>query len=159
LPLFIDRPVETKPGQSRRSQLPQLSEVFVAMPFTTEFNGVFMAIDQASQRCGLKATRVDLTNECGEFSQIITESIVKSEIVIADMTNQNANVLLEIGIAIGSKSPHIIISQSFNDLPSILRNHHVIKYENSVAGLRTLSTAVEGKIEKLVESVMIASAE
>jgi nucleoside 2-deoxyribosyltransferase len=52
-----------------------------------------------------------------------------ADVVIADITGKNANVLFEVGLAIGLRKPVLLLSQgSLDDLPSDLRAYQVASY-------------------------------
>ncbi len=53
------------------------------------------------ESCGLEAKRVDKHNEGGLLKSEIIGFIERSEIIIADLTNERPNCYLEIGYAMG----------------------------------------------------------
>lgn len=90
-------------------------DVFVSIPFAPEFNEVFQAISQVASERGLKAYRIDAEHLAVQIAEDIERKIRDSRFVIADVTNNNPNVLNEIGQARTLGKPLILISQ---DSPS-----------------------------------------
>ena len=127
---------------------------FVAMPFQERFSyrsreifsGVIGAAVAEANRRGEMPRQFDIPEriDVPMGAAVITEEIVlrilESHIFMADVTFENAGVLLETGIALGTKPNQqiILITQgSHGDLHFDLRNNHVISYnpDGSVAEL------------------------
>jgi hypothetical protein len=80
------------------------------------------------------------------LTDVIQEQIKKSDIVIADLSGENKNVLLEFGIAKASNIPIIpIISKKYNikELPADLQYFNYIVYDESSEGIQTLARKVK----------------
>jgi hypothetical protein len=59
----------------------------------------------------------------------IQSALRDSEVVIADITGRNPNVLFEVGLAIGLRKPVLLLSQGpLDELPTDLRAHQVATY-------------------------------
>ncbi len=67
----------------------------------------------------------------GNFVKGIVDDIANSEITIADLTGGKPNVYYELGIRHALKNGTIIISQTFENLPSDLKSYGCLKYEYS----------------------------
>lgn len=121
---------------------------FVAMPFGDTFsyrsrevyqNVIQRAATRANDIGGAKRrfaqpSRVD---DHAGTARVITEEIIvqilASHIVVADLSFENAGVLLETGIALGLKSTQqiVLITQGrLSDLHFDIRNNNVISYNN-----------------------------
>jgi nucleoside 2-deoxyribosyltransferase len=62
-------------------------------------------------------------------SPTIQELLRGADLVIADITGANTNVMIEVGIALGMGKPLLLLSQSRStDLPIDLRAHQVAVY-------------------------------
>ncbi|MER3424341.1 MAG: hypothetical protein C4293_15090 [Nitrospiraceae bacterium] len=59
------------------------------------------AIVPALKACGFEGRRVDKHNEGGLLKSEIVGLIERSEIIVADLTNERPNCYLEIGYAMG----------------------------------------------------------
>jgi nucleoside 2-deoxyribosyltransferase len=59
----------------------------------------------------------------------IQSALRESDVVIADITGKNSNVLFEVGLAIGLRKPVLLLSQGpLDELPSDLRAYQVASY-------------------------------
>ena len=67
----------------------------------------------------------------GNFVKGIIQDIYNSEIAIADLTGQKANVYYELGIRHSLRLGTIIITQDFNAVPSDLKSYYCFSYEYS----------------------------
>jgi len=67
----------------------------------------------------------------GNFIKGIIQDIYNSEIAIADLTGQKANVYYELGIRHSLRLGTIIITQDFNALPSDLKSYYCFSYDYS----------------------------
>ena len=102
---------------------------FVIMPFTTDlqsvFEGFYRKILEAN---GMIVTRADN----GQDSQAITKDIVlsirDSDLIIADLTDANANVYYELGLAHAMHKPVIILAQDLDDLKFDLKAYRCLLY-------------------------------
>lgn len=113
--------------------------VFVIMPFRAEFNDVWKGgIQSACSDLGLTAVRVDMINRSSNITDDIVESIVNCHVAIADVTENNPNVMFELGYAMAKAKPNIIISQSSDFLPFDIRHLRTIVYANSWSGIEEL---------------------
>jgi hypothetical protein len=118
---------------------------FVAMPFVERFSyrsrdiltGVIgAAIDEANRRGGTKRPfavpdRVDVPGGATPITDTIVRGIIESHFFIGDVTFENAGVLIETGIALGTKPADqiVLITQgSYADLHFDLRNNRVLSY-------------------------------
>jgi len=143
---FVIRPV----FQSRIAQVDE-SLCFVLMPFGPEWSKpVYENLFRpAIQEAGYRSKRAD---ESGE--QIVAESIWtdinQAELVVADLTGKNANVMYEIGIAHTVGKPILLLSKNEIDPPFDIGHHRVHTYVNTAAGLQSLKE----KLPAIVEDVM-----
>src|SRR6266540_2222774 len=125
---------------------PDLGECCVLMPFALE--DVYEAIKAAvtgGEIC-FYCTRADEFLRGGRVMSDILEAIGRAEIVLADLTGTNANVMYELGIAHTVKDPKkvIIITQdALEDLPFDVRDLRVLPYDAS---------DLEGLKRKLVQA-------
>jgi hypothetical protein len=105
--------------------------VFVVMPFSRKFDDVFfLGIQDVGQSLGLVVERGDLVEHSGEIMDVILERIKNADVVVADITNGNANVLYEIGVSHANQVPTILITRAGGEIPFDLRAFNVIFYEN-----------------------------
>ena len=69
----------------------------------------------------------------------VFSAIVQSRLVICDLTDRNANVLYETGLAHALNNDVIMITQNMDDIPFDLRHFRVVKYLPNKEGLSKLT--------------------
>ncbi len=117
----------------------QESSVFVIMPFSTEFSDVWGgAIRAACEHEGLVPIRVDMINKSSNITDDIVDSINKCRLAVIDVTDNNPNVMFELGYALAKKKPYIIISQLTEYLPFDISQIRTIVYSNTWSGIEKL---------------------
>jgi hypothetical protein len=123
--------LETGQEPGRATPRTRKKRLFVVMPFSREFDDVFfLGIQDVGQRLGLVVERADLVEHSGEILPVIVERITTADAVVADITNGNANVHYEVGVAHAHHTPTILIMRSGGEIPFDLRGFNVIIYEN-----------------------------
>jgi len=129
------------PDQERDEKL-----VAVMMPFSAEFEEVANAIQDACAEAGLTCARVDDAWQETTVIQDIFSLIYRSEIVIADITGKNPNVLYEVGIAHTLGRDVVPISQTVSELPFDLAHHRVLKYLPNSEGLSEMKVKLARRL-------------
>jgi hypothetical protein len=138
----------------RRSVPLEQDLVFVLMPFTESWSEYIWKEEiqksvQQYQSAKLRCMRAD--DLFGQDVMIdIYESIAKTRIVIADITNRNANVFYELGIAHSLGKDVILLSQGTDHIPfDLLRFRHCI-YSNDGPGYKRLREYLPKAIESIL---------
>jgi hypothetical protein len=120
--------------------------VFVAMPFTDEFEDVYQfGIYAAVRRCGYVCEKVDEAVFTGPIVEQITEGIRNATFVIADLSLERPNVYLEVGYAWALKKPVVLVAREGQRLHFDLSHHKCIFYRN----ITKLSAALEKTIQDM----------
>ncbi len=83
----------------------------------------------------------------------IYESILAARIIIADITNRNANVFYELGLAHSIGKDVILLSQGSDHIPFDLNRFRHILYSNDGPGYDDLQT----KIPRMLETILAES--
>lgn len=131
------------------SEAPDGNLVSAMMPFGGAFNGVYSAIQQASEQCGMHCERADNIWKESAVIQDIFGLIFRSFIVVCDFTGRNPNVFYEAGIA-HTLGKHVIpITQSADDIPFDLRHHRYLPYLNNGEGLALLQQKLAERLRTL----------
>lgn len=104
---------------------------FVLMPFDKEFDGIYEDFIKVTlETAGYEVKRADDLIDQRSILKNIVCSIVRADLVIADLTTLNANVLYELGIAHTMQKPTVMIVQDTykEEVPFDLRPYSFIPY-------------------------------
>jgi hypothetical protein len=113
---------------------------FVAMPFGESFEDVFYyGIAPPVRAAGLLCERMDQISFTGDIVDRMRERISSAAIVVADLSEANPNVYLEIGYAWGVKIPCVLICNRNTDLKFDLRTQRCLFYSSIMELEKTLS--------------------
>lgn len=111
---------------------------FVLMPFSKAFQDAYeVAILPACAAAGAYAERVDQQIFSGSIMERVYNQISKADLVIADMSERNANVFYEVGYAHALGRTTILVTKNEDDIPFDLRQYPHIIYGDSLSHLRT----------------------
>jgi hypothetical protein len=105
------------------------------MPFAPAFDPVYDIIDRLARESGYECGRADKKKDIGLITQGIIMDILLADIVVADISSFNPNVLYELGIAHTLAKPTIILSQELavgGKLPFDITHMTMIPYKNPV---------------------------
>lgn len=105
--------------------------VFVAMPFTEEFEDVYQfGIYATIRRCGYICEKVDESVFAGNIVDRIMDGIRNADFVVADLTLEKPNVYLEVGYAWGMNKPVLLVARDGQRLHFDLSHHKCLFYKN-----------------------------
>ena len=123
------------------------SHAFVAMPFTEPFDDVFYyGISPPVRAAGLLCERMDQVHFTGDIIDRMKERISSANVVLADLSDANPNVYLEVGFAWGVKKPCILICNRKTDLKFDLQGQHCLLYSS----IMELEKLLSGELAALV---------
>ena len=140
-PKVFQIPQESAPNRANK--------IAVMMPFSAEFGGTWDAIHYAAKEAGFDCIRADQIWESPTFIQDIFNLIYGSQIIVADLTRKNPNVMYELGIAHTLGREVIPVTQSITDVPSDILHHRVLAYLPNRQGLEQLSDELLSKLNSL----------
>jgi nucleoside 2-deoxyribosyltransferase len=110
---------------------------FVLMPFANAFEDVYrIGIKEPAEALGIRAERVDEQIYVEGILERIYRQIEAADIVIADMSGQNANVFYEVGYAHAKQKLCILLTNNADDIPFDLKHRRHIVYGSSIQMLR-----------------------
>jgi hypothetical protein len=116
-------------------------QVFVAMPFAKEFEDTFhFGIQNPVRKLGFLCERIDQETFTGDVLQRIKEKIESASIVIGELTDNNANVYLEIGYAWGKGRPTILLRNLTKSEPKFDTQGQRILHYDTITDLNTKLT-------------------
>ncbi len=100
-----------------------MKKLFTMIPFTKEFRQIRSAIQEAMFEAGeqlneeIEICTPDTISEAGAVTEVLLQNISDADVLIADLSGENPNVMYEIGFAHGREKPVILISQESRHLP------------------------------------------
>lgn len=107
-----------------------LDSCFVMMPFGGWFDRYYSEIYVPSiKAAGFEPMRSDELFTTGTVVEQIWEQIEKATVLLADLSNKNANVFYELGLAHAARKPVVLTANSIDDVPFDLRHLRVITYD------------------------------
>ena len=101
---------------------------FVMMPFNDAFSPVYEAISQSLTEVGWKVKRADDISYPRLITDLILKEILTSDLVVADLTSFNPNVIYEIGLTHSLGNDLLLLTQE-KDNPFDLKNVQTIFYD------------------------------
>jgi nucleoside 2-deoxyribosyltransferase len=128
----------------------QSPHVFVIAPFDPEGRRVQDIVGRAIQETGLRVVQHSDTIRPGaELTSTILDAIRGADLIIADVSRQNPNVLYEVGFAHALRKPTILLisTKSGSGLPSDLAGLQYIMYDP--ANLDRLADLVKAETKAL----------
>ncbi len=124
-----------------RSEDADKARVFVAMPFAAAFEDLFhYGISRAIRKAGFVCERMDTLAFTGDVVAKMKERIGRARLVVADLTDANPNVYLEVGYAWGQGVPTVLICREDTKPAFDLQGHRYLAY-NSIQHLEESLTA------------------
>jgi len=125
-----ERPVSEKRISKQPRVRSFLNTCFVMMPFGDWFDKYYQEIYvPAIREAGFEPIRADELFSTGTVVEQIWEQIKKAKILLADLTDRNANVFYELGLAHAARKPVVFTAPKLEDVPFDLRHLRVILYE------------------------------
>ena len=130
-------------------------EAFVIMPFGGDFDEVFTElIEPTLSDIGFTVTRADLSNNQEQILKDIVNMIADAELVIADVTGLNGNVMYELGLAHAMGRKTAIITRNIEELPFDLRSYRATSYKTTF----TAAPALAKRLKEIGQGVIDGTA-
>jgi hypothetical protein len=129
---------------------------FVICPFHDPFNEYYSEIFQPAIRdAGLLPMRADEIFSPGMFMRDVVTGILRSSVVLAELSGRNANVFYELGAAHAYSKPVIMITQEENAVPSDLQGLRWISYQTRSVHW---GTDLQRSIKETIKTCLAATA-
>ena len=130
-------------------------KVFVIMPFSktsskneSEWTDIFINLFKPTfEECGYSCER--LVPDTGSLIKSIINKLNTSWIVLADITDRNANVMYELGVRHSLNNRTIIVCQNDDDAPSDLKGWWYIKYGIKPGEVKKFKKEIKDIINKI----------
>ena len=125
---------------------------FVAMPFAKDMDDVFYyGIQGPLHSAGFLCERIDETAFVGDIVDQIKKRIETASVVIAEVSDANPNVYLELGYAWGRRRPTILLVQNADDLRFDVQGQRCLTYER----IKDLEESLSRELQQLKEECLI----
>jgi hypothetical protein len=149
---YATRPLDDIPDRIRSvgydSQ--EKPHVFVAMPFAQDMDDVFhYGIQGAVNSAGFLCERADLSSFTGDVIDWVKKRIASASLVVADLSDANPNVYLEVGFAWGCGRPTVLIARDTSELKFDVRGQRCLRYKN----IKSLESTLLTELEQLKQSL------
>ncbi len=105
--------------------------IFLVIPFTPEYNDISQVIRIAVENSNHQLIRMDELFSTGNITDQIHDEIKKADLVIADISEKNPNVMYELGFAQSLKKPVLPISRKGENIPFDIASIRVLIYDRN----------------------------
>jgi hypothetical protein len=120
--------------------------VFVAMPFAEAMDDVFhYGIQGAVNAAGFLCERADLSAFTGDVIEWVKTRIASASLVVADLSDANPNVYLEVGYAWGCGRPTVLLVRDTAQLKFDVRGQRCLVYKR----IQDLEASLRSELEGL----------
>src|ERR1051326_3548309 len=100
------------------------------MPFSDDLLDHYeYGIESAAKAMGFLCERADQAHFTGDILQRVKDTIMRSRVVIADLSFANPNVYLEVGYAWGCGKPTILLARDGEELKFDVRGQRCLRSE------------------------------
>ena len=107
------------------------AHVFVAMPFKEDMDDTYhYGIQGAVRAAGFLCERADLSSFTGDVLEWVRGRLKTASLVVADLTDANPNVYLEVGFAWGCDVPTVLLVREKTKLLFDVRGQRCLSYKN-----------------------------
>lgn len=144
------------------SDSPSPLKCFVLMPFGADFGfvyhyGITRAINELAGelRVNIDIGRADeaLVTRSDKIVEI-ERRMSTADLLVFDLTDNNPNVLWELGYSMARRKPIIPISRRPDELPFNLKGLDVLRYEFTVDGMDTLARNFRTKLSRIITEAL-----
>lgn len=97
----------------------------------------------ALERVGYDVKRADSDLDQQNVLKDVVRGVARADLVIAELTSRNPNVLYELGLSHALRRNTVLITQSMDDIPFDLRTYRVISYSTQFDSADKLSEQLE----------------
>lgn len=136
--------------------------VFVLMPFDEDWSpGVYdlikRSVDSLRQEFDIFVERADDISRPGKITEQIIDAIRKADVIVADITGNNANVMWELGYAQALSKPAVILNQAIKATPFDLHDWRQISYSRTPVASDERNTAelIRGALTSAEENPLV----
>ncbi len=132
--------------------------VFVIQPFVAGPDVFANIIEPAVATAGAQVIRADEIVSTGMILEGIFKTIEESDLIIADLTGRNPNVMYELGFAHALKKPVILMLQGQEQTPFDLATVRILRYATGIIGIMMAKSELEKMIAEALSNPGLFSA-
>jgi hypothetical protein len=122
---------------------------FVIMPFSSDYNDIYNTIKNAGELAGFITQRTDEQYSPGKIPDRIDNMLKNSQLLVAEISENNLNVYYELGLAHAKNKLVISICKEDASIPFDLNHWNHIKYKDVIDLGKKLSQAFFSMAEKI----------
>lgn len=125
-------------------------KIFVVMQFTDPFNELYRSvIKPVSESNGYSVVRADEHEGPGIIIADIERQIIDANVVVADITPNNANVFWEVGYAHAIRKPTVLLAERGTKLPFDVSPFRVLFYDNTIQGKASIEEGLAKHLDAI----------
>jgi len=125
---------------------------FVIMPFKKKFQPVYSVYQKICSKRKVSCERADDPQGTGSIDQRVMEGILSADFLISDLSECNANVFYELGVAhVKGKTSIHTFEGSPSGVPFDIKKDAIIGYQIDSNGLKELGRRIDKAIGQFVE--------
>jgi len=98
---------------------------------------------------GYEVVRADTSFSVERIDLSIIDQLKNSDLVIADVSGNNPNVMFELGYRIALEKPYIIIAQNINELPFDISSIRTLIYETIAPNILEFNAQLETMVKSI----------
>lgn len=106
--------------------------VLYLTPFSSSEMETYLTVKSACKELKMECIRGDEENHAGDILRHIVKLIINADIIVANITSRNANVMYELGIAHSAGKNVILISKSIDGAPFDISRNRILMFRSSV---------------------------
>lgn len=114
------------------------------MKFAETYDNLYReVIRPVCEKSGFQVHRADDVFRPGIILQDIVNSLLDSDLVIAEVTPPNPNVSYELGYAHALEKPTVLLARRGGELPFDISGYRVIFYDDTIGGKSQVETTLD----------------
>lgn len=118
----------------------KIAQAFLLMPMAPSYESVRQTVVNVLHKLDFETARFDEEIQVGaRWANAITDAIQKADLVVADVSDRNPNVMYELGYAHALRKPTLLLlsTESAGELPVDLAGYQMLTYDpKQLGGLR-----------------------